>query len=349
MEADDHSGRPKQHRMPPNAQMQQIMTGYWTTRAISAVTLLGVPDALGDRARPVTEIAAEVGAHAPTLARVLRSLTEIGVFERQEGGYALTPLGQTLRTGTPGSMASLAVFLGSEWQARVRGGLYDSLRTGRPSTLALLDGGLFGHLDRNPDDAAVFNEAMVEASASSAAAAVAGYDFGRFTTLVDVGGGHGYLLGTVLAAHPELNGVLFDQADVIAGAHVELERLAVVDRCDLVAGSFFDAVPAGADGYLISSVLHDWDDEAALIILRNIAAAMATDALLLIVEWMLTDDTEPDPVGKTLDLQMLISTDGGRERTRDEFERLLGRAGLRLVRVLRHGPVLPALLEVARA
>ena len=332
--------------MPPAAQMQMMMTGYWTTRAISAITELGVPDALGDRVRPVPEIAAEVGADAPTLGRVLRSLAEVGVFARQPDGYALTPLGQILRTDVPGSVAALPIFLGSQWQSTVRGGLTESLRTGLPATRTRLGDGLFGYLKRNPEDAAVFNRAMVQASASAVAAAAVGYDFGRFQTLVDVGGGHGYLLAAVLAAHPDLKGVLFDQAEVIAGAPPQLEQHGVAERCDLVSGSFFDKVPAGADGYLLSSVLHDWDDEAALLILRNVAAAMGSQSTLLVAEWMLTEGGEPDPVGKMLDLQMLISTDGGQERTRSEFEDLLGQAGLRLVRVLRQAPVLPALLEI---
>ena len=348
MTDESRTADPVAHPIPPDAQMNLIMTHFWMTQAISVITRLGVPEALADGPKPVTQIAAEVGAHAPTLNRLLRGLTEREVFVVKDGGYALTPLGQTLRRGTPGSLASAAVMMGSDWQVALRGGLYDSVRTGESPWAKVDEAGLFGYLDAHPDDAEVFNEAMIEISASSTAAAAARYDFGRFTTLVDVGGGQGYLLAAVLAAHPTLRGVLFDQAEVIAGATAQLERHGVAERCELVAGSFFETVPGDADGYIVSNILHDWDDDSTLTVLRNIAAAMRPDATLLISEWVLPDDTEPDPVGRVVDVQMFICTEGGRERTRGEFSDLLGQAGLRLTRVLRDQPVLPTILEIVR-
>lgn len=346
MTDDIRTAAPVARPIPPDAQMNQILSHFWMTQAISVVTRLGVPEILVDEAKPVAQIAAEVGAHAPTLNRLLRGLAERGVFAVKDGGYALTPLGNTLRRGTPGSQASMAVMLGSDWQVALRAGFYEGVRTGRSPWAAVDDGGIFGYLDSHPEDAEVFNEAMIEVSASASAVVAARYDFGRFKTLVDVGGGQGYLLAAVLAANPTLRGVLFDQADVIAGAQAQLERHGVTGRCELVAGSFFETVPDGADGYIVSKVLHDWDDESALAILRNIATAMRPDATLLISEWVLPDDeTEPDPVGRVLDVQMFIVTDSGRERTQREFSDLLNQAGLRLVRVLRDRPALPALLE----
>jgi len=334
--------------IPPNAQMNQLLTSFWMTQAISVVTRLGVPEVLADGARPVTEIAEEVGAHAPTLDRVLRGLTERGILTFHDDRYALTPLGATLRRGTPGSLASLAIMLGSDWMVALRGGLYESVRTGRMATVDVLGTGLFSYLEQHPEDAGIFDAAMVESSASAAAAMATAYDFSRFTTLVDVGGGRGYLLGSILAAHPGLHGVLFDEAHVIAGAGPQLERHGVADRCELTAGSFFETVPPGADGYILSSVLHDWDDETALAILRNVATAMTPEATLLIAGWVLPDGPEPYPVGRVLDVQMLLVTDGGRERTQSEFDDLLNRAGLRLVKVLQGRPTLPTLLEVVR-
>jgi DNA-binding Lrp family transcriptional regulator len=325
--------------------MNQLLTNGWMTQAISVVAQLGVPEVLAEGPRPVAEIAAEVGAHAPTLNRVLRALTEIGVFTAQDGVYALTPLGATLRPGVPGTLASLAVMMGSHWQVAARGGLYDSVRTGRPASWTVWGTGLFGYLSEHPDDAAIFNEAMVEVSASSTAAVARGYDFDRFTTLVDVGGGHGYLIGAILAVNPNVRGVLFDQPEVVAGAGANLERLGVADRCELVGGSFFEAVPQGADAYIISNVLHDWDDERALVILRNCAKAMGPEATLMISEWVIPDGPEPEPVGKMLDVQMLIATDDGRERTHSEFDQLLAQAGLQLISATRGRPGLPTLLE----
>jgi hypothetical protein len=326
--------------------MNQMLTGFWMMQAVSVITRLGVPEALAEGPRSVTEIATEVGAHAPTLDRVLRALTERGVVTWQNNEYALTPLGETLRRGTPGSLASLAVMLGSDWMVALRGGLYETVRTGRMTTVEVLGAGLFDYLHEHPRDAEIFNAAMVEVPGAASAAVAATYDFGRFATVVDVGGGRGYLLASILAAHPHLRGVVFDAAEVVAEAGPELERHGVTDRCEVAAGSFFEAVPAGADGYVLSNVLHDWDDEAALVILRAVAAAMTPDSTLLIIGWVLPDGPEPYPVGRVLDVQMLLVTDGGRERTEDEFHGLLEQAGLRLVTVLRDRPVLPTLLEV---
>ena len=335
--------------VPPNAQMSFLLTSAWTTQAISDVTRLGVPETLADGPLPLPEIAARVGAHPPTLNRVLRALTELGLFTSQDGGYALTPLGATLVPGTPGSLASMAVMLGSSWQSAAREGLYESILTGSPASLRLWEGGFFGYMGRHPEDAAVFNQAMIEISASSTAAVAAGYDFGRFTTLVDVGGGSGYLIGAILADRPALRGVLFDLPDVVAGVGDILDRLGVADRCDRVGGNFFDSVPDGADGYLISNVLHDWDDDQALVILRNCAKAMGSGSTLLIAEWVLPDGSEPAPVSNVFDLEMLMVTDGGRQRSASEFAELLGQVGLRLVSRTQISPQIPTLLEVVPA
>jgi hypothetical protein len=325
-----------------------MLTSFWTMQAVSVITRLGVPEALAGGPRPAAEIAAEVGADAAYLDRTLSALSEIGIFTREDGGYALTPLGATLRRGTPDSLASLAVMLGSDWQLALRGGMYESIRTGRMATFDVLGTGLFGYLQAHPEDASVFNAAMVEAAASASAAVATAYDFGRFKTLVDIGGGRGYLLASILAAHPDLRGVLFDEGHVLAEAGPQLERHDVADRCELVAGSFFETIPGGADGYLISNVLHDWDDDATLAILRTIAAAMTEESTLLIATWVLPEGPEPYPVGRVLDLQMLLSTDGGRERTQREYSDLLDQAGLRLTGVLQTQPVVPSLLEVVR-
>ena len=333
----------------PDAQMMGLLMQAWIVQAISVVTRLGVPAALAGGPRAVTDVAAEVGAVAPVLKRVLRALAEVGVVAELPGPdgdtYALTPLGRTLVPGEPGSLANLAVMTGSEWQRDVWTGMYDVLRTGRPATYTVWGSGLFGYLADHPADAAVFNAAMVEAAAGSTAAVAASYDFGRFGTIVDVGGGHGYLLGAVLAAHSGVTGVLFDRPEVVAGAVGNLQRLGVADRVELVGGSFFDGVPGGGDGYLLSNVLHDWDDEHVLVILRHVRAASGDDATLLLSEWVLPDGPESYPAGKILDLQMLMSTDDGRERTRSEFAGLLGAAGFRLTGEVPGGPGLPTILE----
>jgi O-methyltransferase domain len=330
--------------MPPTAQMNQLLASLWTTQAISVITRLGVPQALAAGPKSVAELATELGAHAPTLNRVLRALVGTGVVSSGDAGYELTELGQTLRPDAPDSLAATAVMMGSDWQLAIRSGLDDSVRTGRPAAQKVWGKSLFEYLGEHPQDAAVFNAAMIERSARAHAAVAVGYDFGRFGTLVDVGGGHGYLLGAILAAHPDVQGVLFDQPEVVAGASANLERIGVLDRCRLVGGDFFEAVPPG-DGYIISNVLHDWDDEEVRLILGNCAAAMRPGGTVLISEWVLPDRAESDPVSTTLDLIMLIVTENGRERTRSEFEALLAAAGLELTGAVRGSPGLPTLLE----
>jgi len=332
--------------LPPNAQMNQLIMNAWMTQAISVVARLGVPQALADGPRPVADIATEVGAHAPTLNRVLRALSETGLFTVQGDRYALTALGRTLVPGTPGSLASAAVMIGSDWQVAIRGGLYESVRTGRPATRAIWGASLFEYLEKHPEDDTVFNAAMVEVSATATAAAAERYDFGRFSTLVDIGGGNGHLLTAILSTYPGLHGVLFDQPGIAASTEHNLAQLSIADRCRCAGGDFFESIPADGDGYLISNVLHDWSDEQVVRILRNCAAAMHPQATLLISEWVLREGRGPDPVSTALDLQMLLVTDGGKERTQSEFAELLDRAGLTLTDTIRDdNPSLPTLLE----
>jgi hypothetical protein len=330
----------------PQVRMLQLGYGAWVAQAVSVVARLGVADVLSTGPRHVDHIASRVGAHAPTLYRLLRAVADQGVLAELDGRrFALTPLGDTLRTGAPGSCAGTLTLIGSRFHRSAWTGLYDSVRSGEPAFARIHGVPCFEYLREHPEDLAVFNAAMREVSEAFVASVVPLYDFGGFRVIVDVGGGQGHLLAAILAAHPAVRGVLFDLPEVVAGAGPTLA--AVSDRCRVVGGDFFGHVPAGGDAYLLSNVLHDWADERAVAILQSCRKAMAPTSKLLLMEGVLSDQPRPDPLLKLVDLEMLISTENGRQRTRGEFAELLERSGFRLSGVT-PGPFV-SVLEAAPA
>ena len=317
---------------PPEAVLTQMAFGALLTQALYVAAKLGVADLLAAGPRPVSELAEATETHERSLYRVLRSLAGVGVF-RETGGrvFALTPLAEPLRTDAPGSMRNGLIFMGEQWHFQVWADMMHSVRTGRPAWGHTHGAEVFEYLAANPGHAEIFNGAMTDMSAVTAPAVVEAYDFSGFRTLADVAGGHGYLLSQILKANPGLAGVLFDVPQVIEGAGPLLEREGVAARVERVAGDFFAAVPR-ADAYVLKHIIHDWDDERAAAILRNVNAAMGPQARVLIVETVVPEGNEPH-YSKLLDLEMLASP-GGIERTADEYAALLAAAGLRLSRIV---------------
>ncbi|BDH13339.1 acetylserotonin O-methyltransferase [Streptomyces hygroscopicus] len=327
---------------PPEAALMQLLMGGFVTQSIGVAARFGVADALAQGPRHVDDIAAEVGAHAPSLYRLLRALGDFGVFAELTGRrFALTPAGELLRSDSTPSLRGLAEHFGSGFHRAAWSGLYDSVRTGEAAFERVHGAPQFDYYRSHPEEAAIFDAAMTSV-ASAIYATLESYDFGRFSTVVDVGGGNGAYLSGILASYPALRGVLFDLPDVVERSAPVLAKAGVADRCEVAGGSFFDAVPQGADAYVLTAVIHDWDDEASVRILRNCRAAMPAHATLLLGEPVLPDGPEPS-VGKLLDLETLIGTTG-RQRTEAEFRELLDRAGLRLTRVL-HSPGPDSLVE----
>lgn len=319
--------------------MLQLAYGMFVAQAVSVFASLGVAEALSPVPRHVDEIATAVGADGPTLYRLLRALSDYGVVAELDGRrFTSTPLGEALRRDVPGSCAPLVIMFGSPFHRAAWSDLEESVRTGRSAFARVHGQQPFEYLREHPDDAAIFDAAMTNVSQTFIATTVPAYDFGRFQTVVDVGGGHGYLLGAILAANPGLRGVLFDLPDVVAGAAPTLARAGVSDRCEVVGGSFFDAVPAGGDAYVLSNIVHDWGDGEAIEILRACRAAMHPSSTLLLFEGVLADRPQPDPLLKLVDLEMLVTGEGAKQRTREEFAELLRQAGLRLTGVT-PGPV----------
>jgi hypothetical protein len=272
-------------------------------------------------------------ADAPSLHRVLRALASLGVFtEVAYGRFGSTPLAERLRTDAPGSFRIMPIYLGEELY-RVLGHLLDVVRAGEPVFADLYGMDYFAYLAHNPAAGQTFNAAMTALGAvAETAAVVDAYDFAGPGTVVDVGGGHGDLLAAILEANPGVRGVLFDLPTVIEPMRPATAVSPLAACADLIGGDFFAAVPAGGDVYVLKRIIHDWDDERCLAILRNCREAMSSSGRLLIIEDALPDGDAPSP-GKLVDV-VLMCILPGRERTTEEYRSLLETAGFTLARVI---------------
>ncbi|MGY1821893.1 methyltransferase [Geodermatophilus sp. SYSU D00079] len=301
------------------ARLARLADGYLVTQLLHVCIALGVPEALAAGPRTADDLAAELGAAPAALHRVLRGLAAEEVLDELPAGrFALTATGELLRAGVPESLRG-AVTARAELYYRAAAGLLDAVRSGATPFDVVHGRPFFDHLAAAPERLAAFRASMADRSAREAGAVVDAYDPTRFTSVVDVGGGSGTLLRAVLDRVPSAEVVLFDQPDVVAGSELPA-----------VGGDFFTGVPAGADAYLLSRVLHDWDDADAVRVLRSCRAAMRSDSVLLVVEAVLPDRAVDDPAAVRMDLHMLVLLHG-RERTAAEYAALLEEAGLRLV------------------
>jgi hypothetical protein len=312
--------------------MTELIFGFISSQAIAVAAKLGIADLLQEEPKTAEELANATKAHAPSLNRLLRMLTGVGVFaEDVDRGFHQTRLSELLRSDHPRSARAYAMLWGSELHWRPWGELYAAVMSGRSAFEPVFGAPLFEYLAAHPGDAKVFNNGMSSISAMDASAVVEVYDFSRFERIVDVGGGHGWLLRAILTANSKLRGVLADQPSVVAGA-TALRNGSVADRCEITGVDFFTSVPEGADAYILKLIIHDWDDEAALGILRSCRRAVRRDGTLLIIDSVLKPSNQPD-LGKFRDLNMLVVS-GGRERTEAEFATLLGQADFSLTRVI---------------
>jgi ubiquinone/menaquinone biosynthesis C-methylase UbiE len=319
--------------LPPEAFLTQLAFGALMTQALYVAAKLGLADLLAAGPKSVSEMAAATDTHERALHRILRSLAGVGVFRESDPEvFELTPLAGPLRSDAPSSLRNGMIFMGEEWHWRVWGDLLYSVRTGKPGWGRIHGGEVFDYFAVNPEHAEIFNRAMTDMSMATAPAIVEAYDFSGIRTLADIAGGHGYLLAQVLKAHPGMKGILFDMQSVISGADAVLEREGVQGRVEKLSGDFFASVPAGADAYIMKHIIHDWDDQRARKILRNIREVLPPDGKVLIVEAVVPEGNEPH-YSKLLDLEML-SSPGGLERTAREYRELLAASGLRLTRIV---------------
>jgi len=306
--------------MDASRELLRLIGGYQVSQAISVAARLGISDVLATSPQTLSELAQSTGADVPSLGRLMRALTALGLYTDDDGTFANTELGAALRVDAPRSVAGWARFIGtgSYWQTQAA--LEQSVRSGETAFSIVHGEPVWEYRARHPEEQDAFDAAMTSMADAVTEAVVAAYDFGRYGTVVDVGGGHGRLLLGILERYPAVKGVLFDQPEVVAGAST--------DRFQVAGGDFFDSVPAG-DALVLKSVIHDWADAESIAILRNCREALPSDGRVLLVEQLL--DRSPDPVRTAFsDLNMLIMT-GGRERTTDEYAALLAAAGLDLV------------------
>jgi hypothetical protein len=317
----------------PHAQLIEMAIAIWRARALYAAAALGLADLLADGPRAAEDLAADTKTHASSLYRLLRALAACGLFrEVQPRVFAATPLGAALQRDAPGAARATILTIAGDWQWKAWDRFLESVRTGEPGLKQACGRSLFDFLTANPDDGAMFDEAMVGMHGALGPALLEVYDFSIFPTIVDVGGGSGRLLEILLGANDKQSGILFDRPATVALARARFGKSELAGRCQIVEGDFFRSIPAGHKAYMLSHVLHDWDDEQCVSILRNCRKAIAPQGRLLIIEAVLPPGDSPHH-GKMMDLLMLNVT-GGRERTAAEFTDLLRTAKFAPLRVI---------------
>lgn len=332
----DSLGTLQRNLQPPFAILSNYVAGsYLTSRVVCAVADLGVADHLATGPRTVGELASLTGANADALSRLLRAAASLGIFEQTtKGVYKTNAMGRYLETEREGSMRAWARYVGMPWNQEIWMHFMDSLRTGQDVYSLHHGHRFFEHFSKNPEQGEMFDAGMRALSSLTDEPVAAAYPFGKVKRVLDVAGGLGGQLAAILRRHPNVEGTLFDQASVIAGAKAlwERERSELLPRARLAEGNFFERVPDGADVYLLKSIIHDWEDEQAVRILSNCAKAMASGGRVVIAELVIPEGNGAH-FGKLLDMAMLALT-GGRERTEAEYASLFARAGLELERAV---------------
>ena len=318
---------------PPSARLIEMVFGFALSRSIAVAAELRLADQLRDGSKSVAELAQAVSVSPDSLYRLLRALAGAGVFaEESDRRFSLTNLSELLCSDAPGSLRGFAEMMANAVNFETWADLPYSIQSGKPAFPHKFGMQWFDWLEKNPNEGRVFHDAMTSFSLGAVAAVVSAYDFSGITKLVDVGGGHGILLATVLAKYPTMKGILYDDPNVVAGAQEILAAHGVTDRCEAVGGNFFESAPDGGDAYILKHIIHDWSDDECLTILGHCNSAMPQGGKVLIVEMVVPEPNVPG-VSKLLDLEMLLFLTG-RERTENEYRSLLDRAGFEMTRTV---------------
>ncbi|WP_220202008.1 methyltransferase [Reticulibacter mediterranei] len=332
---DQHVTTVEQHatKEMPQEVLWRMTSGCLLSQAIHVATKLNIPGLLKDGPKNSTELAQATETHAPSLYRLLRALAGAGLFvEDEQGRFTLTPLGELLRRDVPGSMAAAGLLFGSTLQWPALGELLYSIQTGKPAFDHHFGMTLWEYYMSHPEEHDIFQYAMSSFSAAETHAILQAYDFSGLQSVVDIAGGHGQLLVAILQAYPEMRGTLLELPEVVRQAEGVFKAAGVAQRCEVVSGDMFASIPAGRDAYIAKTVIHDWQDEQALALLKQCYNAMPSHAKLLLISEVIAPANVPDP-SKFMDLNMLVSF-GGCERTAAEFEALLGAANLKLKQII---------------
>ena len=310
----------------------QLASGYWISQSIYVAAKLGIADILKNGAKSSSELALATDADNDSISRLMRALCAVGVFRMNaDGTFAVTDLGKPLQSDVAGSLRAMVITLGEVHYA-AWGHLLESVKTGNAAFPRAFGASMFDYLGQENEDGKAFNRAMTDYSALSSCAVLLSYDFSGVGSIVDLGGGCGKLLTSILHMYPSMRGTLFDMSSVIAAAEESLKEHPCRDRCKMLSGSFLETVPCDFDAYLLSSVIHDWDDESAIKILENCRRSMRRESKVLLVEFVVPAGAQKS-FSKMLDLNMLVMN-GGRERTELEYQTLFDAAGLRMTRII---------------
>ena len=331
----------KAQPISPEAQLIEMLMAPVVSRLLHVAATLNLADRVSEGPKTAEELAQATGTNASALYRVMRTLATVGVFQQDQAHrFSLAPVGETLRSGVTGRATALIIGGDIVWRS-LEHALY-SVQTGNTAFEKVHGKQLFGWLAGQPVEAELFGETMRGFHGTEPAAVAAAYDFSDFQTIADIGGATGNMLTAILDKHPGTRGILFDLPHAVPHAQTFVQQNGMAHRIQIEAGSFFDSIPAGADAYILSHVIHDWSEEQCLAILGNCRRAMDNSGRLLIVEMVLPEGDTPHP-GKVLDILMLMLP-GGRERTQSEYRDLLDKAGFRLGRVV-HTASLVSVLE----
>jgi hypothetical protein len=316
--------------LPPHAQMMQLILGKWISKPIYVAAELGIADMVADGPKSIDELAHMSKVHAPSLYRVMRALAGVSIFtETSEKRFSLTPMAECLKTG---AMRSIALMFNSDWHDKAWENVLYSVRTGKAAFDKAHGMPIFEWFRKHPRAAHIYHEANAIKAMTSHRAIIDAYDFSDIARLTDVGGGHGALMAEILGANPAMRGVVAELPSVVKEAREFIHNRGLQTRCEVVECDFFKEIPAGSEAYLMSHILHDWDDERCQRILANCHAAMKPGSTLLVVETVIPPGNEFS-VAKLMDLEVLVMG-GGRERTEAEFRDLFESSGFTLSRVV---------------
>jgi hypothetical protein len=323
--------------------LAHLLSGYWQTQTIHVAAKLDIAELLKDGPRAAQELAQATGTNSTALYRLLRALASLGIFAEAEGRFVLTPLAECLLDP---SMKALATVRG-EFQYRAWGELLYSVQSGESAFEKLHGKPIFDYLSEHSETGKLFDLAMTGVHGRETEAMLEAYDFTAIGTLADIGGGNGSVITAILRRYPAMQGILFDLPGVVERAKANIEVAGLEGRCQVMAGNFFEAVPAGADAYLMRHIIHDWDDDKSLTILRNCHQAMGQGRQLLVVEGVVPPGNEPS-VSKFFDLAMMVLP-GGMERTEEEYRQLFEVAGFGLTKIVQTRTWVSVLEGEARA
>jgi hypothetical protein len=320
-------------QIPPAGLLIQMLFGYAVSRSIGVAAELRISDLINSTPRTAEELAGETGSHPDSLYRLLRACASVGVFaEDSDHRFSLTPLAEYLKTDHPQSLRAFAEMISNDTQFKMWAELSYCVKTGARSFDKVFGSPVFDYYASNENAGNLFNEAMTSLSLGAGMAVMQAYDFSGIRKLVDVGGGQGFLLASILKKYPAICGVLFDTQSIVDASAALLKENGVDDRCERSYGDFFQSVPAGGDAYLMKHIIHDWNDDQCLTILKNCRNGIEREGKILVIEMIVPEGNEPS-ISKLLDLQMLAILPG-RERNANEYKSLFEQSGFRLTRII---------------